>query len=428
MDFPRRRGGSWVCFLTPATWIIVTLVMVIMHLSMTDARANAKSQITWYATDQYMVDLAAHFNDLQDEIAVHVIQTEPGMNHSDTLLQGLAAGQFDVVTVTTGSLLARLVDGGLLLSLDDFLSRGQLDIGDDRTLIDLVQINGRLYGIPLITQHGLTYADTERFRSTGIDLPHDGWTWSEFHETALNLSNPMHDYYGVEVDSTMWLFPYAQLGGDLSERDMSTLQKAFEITDPIIKDPKANVPPHRSGAYIGGTHFFPQRSAAMTISVTPTWDVLISPTPIRTIPEGGWTTLPLPAISTGQSPSVILINTYIALPRDSQDPESVLKFISWLTSATAAQLLARTTHLPQVPAFHRDSVLSILIEYYGEGIERVLRGPFQIQQPSRFHPQSYQLLGMTMEIANRYLNARNTRSLDEVIHEIDAVISNLLGQ
>ncbi|MDQ0253187.1 multiple sugar transport system substrate-binding protein [Evansella vedderi] len=87
---------------------------------------------------------------------------------------------------------------GVVLPLDTFIGN-ELDITlHDQSMIDAATFDGQFYGVSLgINTWGLLL-NKSMFEEAGIPLPHITWTWEDFIEISIQLSDSLEGVYGTE--------------------------------------------------------------------------------------------------------------------------------------------------------------------------------------------------------------------------------------
>jgi multiple sugar transport system substrate-binding protein len=105
---------------------------------------------------------------------------------------------------------------GLVIPLDDFLDRGIMDFSDvAASALEGGRVGGRLYGASLGVNSTCIMIDADAFRSAGVALPPDTWTWTDFERICLAVSKKLGKpaMSGNIVHDHIWKSLY--LGKDL---------------------------------------------------------------------------------------------------------------------------------------------------------------------------------------------------------------------
>lgn len=111
-----------------------------------------------------------------------------------------------------------------LLPLDEFVESGVLDFSNvDDSLLEGGRVDGELYGINLGINAESIVMDREMFEEAGVDIPAWDWTWGDFEETVLALSEGLGDeVWGIGgglYNEQIWQSIYLSLGADTYNDD-----------------------------------------------------------------------------------------------------------------------------------------------------------------------------------------------------------------
>lgn len=122
-----------------------------------------------------------------------------------TINTALASGEkIDVMTQADQFDLRQRADGGAYLGLKQFFDKEGWDYGD--VLGDAIEetqnINGDYYSIPYCNNINMVFFNKKLFDEAGVEYPKTGWTWQDFKETAIKLTNGSGagKVYGAMVD------------------------------------------------------------------------------------------------------------------------------------------------------------------------------------------------------------------------------------
>lgn len=115
---------------------------------------------------------------------------------------------------------------GLVIPLDDFVGSGMLDFSDvAASALEGGRVGGRLYGVSLGVNSTCIMIDSDAFKSAGVALPADTWTWGDFERICLAVSkrlgkpamsgNIVHDHIWKSLYLGKGLWAYAADGRSL---------------------------------------------------------------------------------------------------------------------------------------------------------------------------------------------------------------------
>ena len=130
-----------------------------------------------------------------------------------------------------------------------FADKGQLEPIEDRLsesdafeeadfypqALDAFRFDGRLSCLPQNISSLVVYYNKALFREAGIPLPSGDWTWKQFVDTALKLTDRERGQYGLGVEpSLIRIAPFVwSNGGDLVRDDLS----GFALDEPAAQEP-----------------------------------------------------------------------------------------------------------------------------------------------------------------------------------------------
>lgn len=108
--------------------------------------------------------------------------------------------------------------GGMMLNLDDYIGNSETVAKEDfpSSLIDLYTIDGGWYGMPKGFDTGAIWYNKTLFDAAGIEYPSDDWTWEEFWDTAVALTDAENGIYGTAVqldEQAGWYNTIGMFGG-----------------------------------------------------------------------------------------------------------------------------------------------------------------------------------------------------------------------
>lgn len=148
----------------------------------------------------------------------------------DKLNTQLAAGNAPDI-IQFGGNLNDFVLRDVILPLDDFVGNG-LDISlHDKSMIDSATMNDSLYGVTLGTTAWGVLVNKTLLEEAGIAMPSKEWTWEEFQELTVQLTENLDGTYGAGD------FREDGFGVFLAQRDKFTYKDGevqFDVQD--VKD------------------------------------------------------------------------------------------------------------------------------------------------------------------------------------------------
>ena len=159
-------------------------------------------------------ELVANFNEeykdrgLQVEYVRYVNDTEGNLQVDTYLMSG---GEIDVLMgYGKRARMDARVDSNLLLNMTDMLKERDFDLYEELGEANMTPYeypDGSIYGFPTKYENGMwMLINVDMFQATGIEIPYDGWTYSEFLAAIEKLTTGEGQdkvygvFYGIKQD------------------------------------------------------------------------------------------------------------------------------------------------------------------------------------------------------------------------------------
>lgn len=201
--------------------------------------------------DEAYKTFIADFEAAHAGVTVNALETPPEFDTQ--LLVDLAAGTAPDVWNQDASTLARLVDAGYVLDMNECVAlvpEFNLDRFFPSTLsIHQREADGAVYGVPNDFTPMVIYYNTNSFERAGVDLPTSDWTWDEFVDVAERLTldangknrqdadfdaeNVVQWGFRVRQFSFEWLYRVWENGGDVISPDGTTASGYLDSPEAI---------------------------------------------------------------------------------------------------------------------------------------------------------------------------------------------------
>ncbi|RPI95895.1 MAG: extracellular solute-binding protein, partial [Chloroflexi bacterium] len=207
---------------------IVVLLAVVVAL-LPAAASNAQDKVTIRITTWAGVDEAAEFQTIIDEVnasqdAFEVIHEPKPADYLVTLQTALAGGEAaDLMWLGLGDMSLAFDD--VLLDLTPYLEADDRPAANPEDYFPEVWqagvFDGKVYGLPWIAQPVVLYYNKDIFDEMGVEYPNPDWTWDDFKQAAMDLTNEEH--YGFTMIAgwppvELWVYSY---GGELVNEDLT---------------------------------------------------------------------------------------------------------------------------------------------------------------------------------------------------------------
>jgi multiple sugar transport system substrate-binding protein len=173
-------------------------------------------------------ELVQEFN--KEHPKIHVSTNSGGVT-ADTMLPkvtaGLQAGSYPDIAYIFGSDLANLAESEKLLDLDEATEDGELEWSKfDKAAREAATVEGKVRAVPSLVEDLAIVYNKKLFEEAGIPFPKEGWSWDEFREDAIKLTNSNTGVVGTawpatgDEDTTWRIWPMVwQLGGEVVAPD-----------------------------------------------------------------------------------------------------------------------------------------------------------------------------------------------------------------
>lgn len=201
--------------------------------------------------DQAYQQFIADFEAAHPGVKINALQTPPEFDTQ--LLVDLAAGTAPDVWSQDASTLARLINSGYVLDMNECVELVP-EFNMDRFFDSVLAIHqreegGPIYGVPNDFTPMVIYYSTKALERAGVEPPQAGWTWDEFVEYAKlvtldangnNAASPDFDpdnvvQWGFRVRKWTfeWIYRLWQNGGDVIAPDGSTASGYLDSPESI---------------------------------------------------------------------------------------------------------------------------------------------------------------------------------------------------
>lgn len=268
------------------------------------------------------------------------IENIPGFGqYVPKLLMTFVSGNPPDVLSLDGSAAAVFIDNNLLADLTPLIRDDATFHLDDyfSNVLEIARRGERLYAIPLDFTPMVMMYNKRIFDEAGVPYPRDGWTWSEFLQTAQKLTvvdpktaTPTRFGFNFQKEMPLW-FPWIwSNGGDVLSPDgrhavgyldgPATVETITFLADLVRK---YRVAPSLSQSAAAGVDLFRAGRAAM--NMTGHWSLIEYRVDRMDI---GVTTIPT---QIGR-PVTVLYATGLAISRASRHRDLAWEYVKFLTS------------------------------------------------------------------------------------------------
>lgn len=275
---------------------------------------------------------------------VNLVEIAERDDHLARLSTSFAGGEPPDLFLINYREYSQFVARGAIQPIEDLMTDRGIDLDDYyEPPRDAFTFDGQLQCMPQNISSLAVYFNTKLFKKAGIDPPHEGWTWEEFRQAGLALTEGDVDGIGVEPQ-VIRLAPFVwSNGGELTDDpveptrftlDDPASREALEFLVSLVKE--GVVPTEEEMAAQDPETRFINGKLAMLLSSR-------RDTPVfREITGLKWDVLPLPV---AEQQAGILHSDAYCISAGSEAQDSAADFVSFAMSAdgqTLAALSGRT--------------------------------------------------------------------------------------
>lgn len=167
------------------------------------------------------------------------IYSPPADVYWPTMQTLAAAGNLPEVFAMSSAFVDEWAADNLLLNLQEFVDRDIMPVADDYFVGAFDQarfpskIDGYMHAFPYAFVHTVMYYNMDMFDEAGLDYPSEGWTWDDFLEAAIALTDADNDqygywFYGRYAQIEPWIY---QNNGDMLNADKTR----FELDENAVQ-------------------------------------------------------------------------------------------------------------------------------------------------------------------------------------------------
>lgn len=362
-----------------------------------------------YSNTEYYKTMINGFKEANPGIDVEIVEFSAA-EYSDTIVVKMAANEdYDVIFMKGLPEMAALINDGKLMALDelaegyDFAPYG----GTEKSLT----VDGVLYGLPFRKDNNLIFYNKDLFDAAGVDYPQDGMTFDEYIDLAREMTSGegADKVYGTHVHT--WasnVYMYSRFKDEYVYNDASTWDALIPYYEGILALQEEGCVQNYGSLKSGNIHysgvFYKQEAAMMQIG---TWyiNMLLEnvPSEAQGIASFNWGVCSIPNDEGITTENVVGGITPVALGAYSKHPEEAWAFLTYITGAEGAQILARTGI---VPAWAGQEVLDIFDHFRDdhpnapEGLSKYIGGSnFIVEQPMDANGKAIAAVGDEMHSA-----------------------------
>lgn len=259
-----------------------------------------------------------------------------------------AGGQMACLMQQDYAYLSEWANRGLLLPLNPYFEDGTIDVSNvGESILTGGQVGDSYYGLSLGTNSQSIILDVDAFEAAGLELPSPDWTWAEFEETALALTEKLGIWAITSgtsglSDIQLWkslmlghgATPFAENGAALGYTDdapvveyfnmILRLQDAGAISTPEEAAEYTNAGPEGSQIVVGKSAMQYQWSNQVVAIFSAAGE------------DRNFKLWHLPRPEGGQAQNYLKPSMFFSITAGCPNPDEAAKFINYFTNDLAA--------------------------------------------------------------------------------------------
>ena len=223
---------------------------------------NSQTELTFWngftASDgEILQEIVDEFNQTNDKGINIKMEVMTWANFNERLPTSITAGSGPDFVLMNNVDFAQYVNNGAVKPLDDFWKYDGVDQDNfEETALELGQIDGTQYFIPMQVQGMFTYWNKDLYESAGLNPEKAPETWEEVAENALQIADPSTNTHGFTInhDGNAILYNWIiQNGGQILNEDETESALASAETLEVLEKIQETIHENKSGPeYISG--------------------------------------------------------------------------------------------------------------------------------------------------------------------------------
>jgi len=225
-----------------STLSVFALLVSLLGATLTVPAKAAGVELTYWsfhylkATTEATEKIVANWNKENPNVKVKIVYLDVN-NYLDKLTTAFAGGTApDIFTSEAASIVA-YSKGGYLADLSREMSKLKSTIPTG--LWKISSYGGRLYGVPMMTQTYTAFANVDKFKKAGVEIPKNSMTWDELRTLAKKLTTTSE--YGLawalRQPAALFMIMSTNFGGTYFRGLTSVGGANLSITDKELQVP-----------------------------------------------------------------------------------------------------------------------------------------------------------------------------------------------
>lgn len=324
---------------------------------------------TWFEEEESLIEIINAFHDRYPNVVVDLV-LYPSQTYDDYIDEIVdESNHFDVILFPSGYSYASLVFSDQLMNISEDLSQDNVDLSVYGTLLNDLETDEGLYGLPYRNSVFLLYYNKTLFDKAGVDYPNKDMTWNMFlsKARALTQGEGQDKIWGAFIQSyvQLWTLSSLQDGKSLLDDDLSSFKDSMEFTLELVKNDLILSPLEieaRDYVQNGSIKFFGSGQVAMMpMGEWTAWQLLE-----RDDIDFEWAVTEMPYPQGGRRNVTIGNVTIASILSHSSSKEMAYEFIKTLSGPSGAKIYASNK---SIPAFINEEIRALYLKNTDPSLE-----------------------------------------------------------
>lgn len=341
--------------------VMLLVVIVVSGIPATVATAQddgkTELRINWWGSDarnEIMNEIADMYEAEHSDITIVREPAGAWGDYWDKLATQIAGGNAPDVIHMHQDFLPNYAGRGALLPLDEYVESGVINLSDyPQPIIDFGYYEGKLYMVSLGNTGPCIFYNATLFEQAGMEVPTGDWTWEEFAQTILDVSEALGPEYFGSDDPAFFQGSFEifvrQRGGQLYNEtgdglgyEKQDLIDFWSLWVPLIEagavpqpdvsleDATGQVQDTLFGRGLAALHVHNANSLPLFYDLEDEINVVLQPN------SGD------PDAPTGY----FMGGVYLSIPADTENPEAAAEYLNWFVNDPEAVITYEAQHGP----------------------------------------------------------------------------------
>ncbi len=351
------------------TFILTLVALLVLSSVAVLAQDQTEVRISWWGSqNRHDRTIAAIelYEELNPDIDI-VYEFQGWGDHWTKLSTQAAGGELPDIMQHDYARIEEWVNNDLLMSLDGYLEDGTIDTEfiADSSLAGGV-VDGSMYGINLGNNSEVFTLDVDAFEAAGVELPAVDWTWTDFEETAIALSEAL-GYPAIDANITtdqLWKSLYMSCcdqwsynadGSAIGYDDDSYLVEYYNM---LLRLQEAGaMQSYEENVAMGDQGVEANSIVTGNASIAYFWSNQIVAVSNAAGEERNFIMHPVPRAEGGQPSNYIKPSMFFSITSQASQPDEAAAFIDWFVNSVEANEILEAERGVPVSSVVRDALL-----------------------------------------------------------------------